>query len=251
MKSYHIRHCPADRPSTSSNVPSVPSVSTITTEQPVSIDVSGNHNTVTNNTTNNNTNNVTNHFNINVVIRPMGEENMAHILGDKQALETFVYDRILTRLHDIDGIKEYLDKKHFDNAHPENRNIQKQDDTFVAWDGDEWTPYPSEDELTSESLINTNSDIEGVVNESITRAAPIVANKRRRILNDWMLEGPGAALQFGFPNAGIEGLPRGHSRRAPTTTLAADRAKDAETRNELYRVLSQYWQDRLSAPRDP
>jgi hypothetical protein len=135
------------------------------------------------------------------------------------------------KLNEISGLIEYLDRKHFDPAHPENHNIRKVDGKFVAWDGEEWYPFYNDENLTTECMQYVNSDLENAVHDGINTAAPSVSSKLRQILDDWMLNGPGSAMMFKFPDVGKEGWPRGHYRRGMTSD--ADNIFTRYSRNHL------------------
>ncbi len=68
-----------------------------------------------NNNIQNNTNNIQNNINVQVVVNPLGHENTNYISDD------FMLDCIKKK---VDGLTQFILKKHFDPNHPENHNIK-------------------------------------------------------------------------------------------------------------------------------
>ena len=85
--------------------------------------------TTTNNT---NTNNGTINNNNNIVINAFGKENISHITSQ------FIAKCLRNR---VDGVCDFLVKKHFDKNHPENHTVKKlirKDNFMEIYDGRKW-----------------------------------------------------------------------------------------------------------------
>lgn len=87
--------------------------------------------TTTNNTNSNNTNNGTINNN-NIVINAFGKENISHITSQ------FIAKCLRNK---VDGVCDFLVKKHFDEKHPENHTVKKlirKDNFMEIYDGRKW-----------------------------------------------------------------------------------------------------------------
>lgn len=91
------------------------------------------------------TNNVTNNGTV-ININGLGKEDITY-LADSASFKKFMTKCIR---NEVDGVMDYLVKKHFDPVHPENHNLKKmikKDDFMECYDGSKWKLRYSNDVL--------------------------------------------------------------------------------------------------------
>lgn len=142
----------------------------------------------------NTTNNIQNAQNItNITINAIGREDISYITQ-----HTKFTDFMVRCIRDkMDGVCNYLVKKHFHPDHPENHNIKKlnkKDDFMECFDGRKWKIRYVED-ILEDTFLNIQKDFAAFIDEAINEEGII-----KKIWLDNFMKSVGAPLDWDFSN---------------------------------------------------
>jgi len=101
----------------------------------------------------------------NIQVNALGNEDISHITEHRN-FKNFMAKCIRDK---IDGVCEFLVKKHFDDKHPENHNLKKlrRDDFMEVFDGRKWKIRYSDD-ILDDVFLYMHRDFANFVDEAIS-----------------------------------------------------------------------------------
>jgi uncharacterized C2H2 Zn-finger protein len=148
----------------------------------------------------NNTHNINNGTVINqhVQINGLGRENIRYITQDPKFCE-FMTACIKGKMN---GLMDYMVRKHFDPKHPENHNVRKlnkKEDFMEVYDGMKWRTQYS-DEILEDVFHHMQTDFANFVDEALTEDGVI-----KKVWLDNFMDKVGAPLEWDlYSEAGYE-----------------------------------------------
>lgn len=133
----------------------------------------------------------------NITINALGKEDISY-LTQHPRFGDFMVKCIKDK---IDGLCQFIVRKHFDPNHPENHNIRKlnrKDEFINCYDGRKWNPRFSEDVLR-DIFINIQTDFANFVDEAITDDGKI-----KKVWLDNFMKQVGAPLEWDLSTGDYE-----------------------------------------------
>lgn len=129
----------------------------------------------------------------NITINAVGKEDIGY-LTDHPKFQEFMVKCIRDRM---EGVCNYLVKKHFDPAHPENHNLKKlnkKDDFMEVFDGRKWKVRYSED-ILEDIFINIQKDFADFVDQAFTENG-----RMKKVWMDNFMKQVGSPLDWDLSN---------------------------------------------------
>lgn len=129
----------------------------------------------------------------NITINAIGKEDIGY-LTEHPKFQEFMVRCIRDRM---EGVCNYLVKKHFDPAHPENHNLKKlnkKDDFMEVYDGRKWKLRYSED-ILEDIFVNIQKDFADFVDQAFTENG-----KMKKVWMDNFMKQVGSPLDWDLSN---------------------------------------------------
>lgn len=129
----------------------------------------------------------------NITINAVGKEDIGY-LTEHPKFQEFMVRCIRDRM---EGVCNYLVKKHFDPAHPENHNLKKlnkKDDFMEVFDGRKWKLRYSED-ILEDIFENIQKDFADFVDQAFTENG-----KMKKVWMDNFMKQVGSPLDWDLSN---------------------------------------------------
>lgn len=158
-----------------------------------------------------------NHITINAV----GKEDIRH-LTEHVRFKDFMVRCIRDK---VEGVCNYLVKKHFDPAHPENHNIKKvnkKDEFMECYDGRKWKVRYAED-ILEDIFMNIQKDFADFVDQALTENGSI-----KKVWMDNFMKQVGCPLEWDLSNDAYE------------FQHEVDEETKRKLRNKIYKLACEY-----------